>query len=288
LPGSEPAEVPAGDEDARVRVRSVPERLQEIVDRGSVWELNGSQFLLKLPGIGRFLVSNGRRVDVEPAPETDLREALPFVMGTCFGALLLQRGGLVLHGSAVAMDGQAYVFCGRSGIGKSSLAAALCSTGCEFLNDDVCSVGIDKGGRPVIWPDGRRLKLFEESMEQLELRSRECGMVRPGIGKHYVAPPGPTPKGAVPLAAVYILRDQKLPDSGGIEQLPLLLAADALLQQNYRPRLARALAKGSRQLEITAAILQYASVFELTRARDINKLHQTAMDLTQQWRPLAG
>jgi hypothetical protein len=288
LPGSAPADVPAGKEDVRVCVCPVPERLQEIVDRGSVWELNGRQFLLKLPGIARFLVSDGRTVEVEPAPGTDLSEALPFLMGTCFGALLLQRGGLVLHGSAVALDGRAYVFCGRSGIGKSSLAAALCNMGCEFVNDDVCSVEIDEGGRPVILPDGRRLKLFEASVEKLELRGRECGMVRPGIGKHYVAPPGPASKGAVPLAAVYMLKDQKLPDTSGIEQLSLLVAADALLQQNYRPRLAMALARGSRQLEITAAILRHASVFNLTRTRDINKLRQTAADLTQQWRQMAG
>src|ERR1700744_4871356 len=132
LPGVVPFPVPSGSEDVRINRCPVPERLENSSACGPVWEMDETRFLLRLPGIGRFLATDGRTLDMEPAPETDPLDAIPFLLGMGFGALLMQRGGLVLHAAAVALDGRAYVFCGRSGIGKSTLAAALCKTGCRF------------------------------------------------------------------------------------------------------------------------------------------------------------
>lgn len=298
LPGVAPVPVPAGGEDVRIRRRPVPEHLEEATTRGPVWELDKSRFLLRLPGIGRILASDGCTLDMDPDPGTNPADAMPFLLGTGFGALLLQRGGLVLHAAAVAAGGRAYVFCGRSGIGKSTLAAALCQAGCHFVNDDVCAIGQDETGTPVLWPDGRRLKLFEESIACLDLDGQRRGVVRAGTEKHYVEPPLPEKGGPdmpvqeidfpAPVAAIYILQDQKLPNEGGIEQLSPLNGAQALLDESYRPRLALAMARGSRQVAVTAAILSHAPVFRLTRPRDLRGLADTVAELQAHWRGLAG
>jgi hypothetical protein len=287
LPGVIPVPVPPGAEDVRIRLRPVPLSLENPSLRGPVWELAERRFLLQLPGIGRFIASEGRTLDMEPEPGADSEDAMPFLLGTAFGALLLQRGGLVLHAASVAHNGRAFVFCGRSGIGKSTLAAALCRAGCTFVSDDVCSIGCDEAGIPVLWPDGRRLKLFEESIARLDLDGQRRGTVRAGIGKHYVEPPGGREiDGPAPLAAIYILRDQTLPGEAGVEQLRPVAGAQALLNQSYRPRLALAMVKGSRQVAVTAAILKHASVFYLTRRRDLDQLAATAAGLQAHWRRL--
>jgi hypothetical protein len=288
LPGVVPFPVPPGREDVQINRRAVPESLDNFTAHGPGWEMNESRFLLRLPGIGRFLASNGCTLDMDPAPETDSADAMPFLLGTGFGALLLQRGGMVLHGSAVALDGRAYVFCGRSGIGKSTLAAALCRAGCRFLNDDVCAVESDATGAPVIWSDGRQLKLFDEAIARLDLASRRRQPVRTGIGKSYVEPPGPHLDGPAPVAAVYLLRDQVLPNQAGIERLSPLNGAQALLNESYRPGLALAMARGSRQVAVTAAVLRHAQIFTLTRPRDLGLLDQTANELRDHWRELGG
>jgi hypothetical protein len=298
LPGIAPFAVPEGSEDACIRLRSIPESLErpeKTVTRGPVWELDERRFLLRLPGIGRFLATDGLTLDMDPAPGTDRADALPFLLGTGFGALLMQRGGFVLHAAAVAEDGRAYAFCGNSGIGKSTLAAALCSAGCVFVNDDVCAIGVDATGRPVVWSDGRRLKLFDESIAYLDLTGRRRGTVRAGIGKHYVEPPVPEKPerpekvmtemaGPTPLAAVYILRDQTLPRESGIERLSQVNGAQALLIESYRPRLALAMARRGRQVAVTAAILQHAAVFQLIRPRDLHGLTDTVAELRAGWR----
>lgn len=94
LPGSLPADASAAD--VVVRKCDVPERLEAPTGVGPDWQMDDSRFLLSLPGIGRFLAADGRLLEMQP--EGDARDAVPFLLGTALGALLLQRGNLVLHG----------------------------------------------------------------------------------------------------------------------------------------------------------------------------------------------
>lgn len=60
--------------------------------------------------------------------------------GFCFSELLLQHGGLILHSSAVAIDGKAYCFSADSGVGKSTHAQLyrqfFGDAAVQILNDD--------------------------------------------------------------------------------------------------------------------------------------------------------
>jgi hypothetical protein len=267
----------------RIRRRPVAERLDRASECGPVWEIQKQSFFLSLPGIGRFLACDGSELDVDPAPGCSIEETIPFLLGTAFSALVLQRGGLVLHASAVAWRGRAYLFCGRSGAGKSTLAAGLCNAGCSFVNDDVCSVETDREGRPLIWSDGRQLKLFDESIAHLSLAARRRGAVQNGIGKYYVSPGSPASPDSVPLAAVYILRETAESEHPAIEHLSFPDAAQSLLNENYRPEMAIAMARGSRQVEITASILKHAAVYRLRRPWSLAGMKETTSALFRHW-----
>ncbi|NDJ10008.1 MAG: hypothetical protein EBY17_02270 [Acidobacteriia bacterium] len=293
LPGVDPVPGPQKQPDVLIRLRPVPELLDSPVKQGPGWQLSARHFLLRLAGIGGMLCTDGQTVDLDPAPGTDPNDALPFVLGTCFGVVLLQRGGLVLHGSAVAdAQGRAFVFCGRSGIGKSTLAAALCRSGTHFVTDDVCSVSLAEAGSPVIWPDGRQLKLLENSITHLDLAAQRRGAVRSGIGKCYIEPPAPPallPHGAgtpLQLAAVYILNNDKLSGATVIERLSPLESAQALHGQSYRRRVSLAMVRRSSQVALTAAVVSHVPVFTLTRPPGLDQLARTVSDLHAHWQEL--
>ena len=223
-------------------------------------------------------------LDVEPAPDSSLEEMLPFVLGSGIGAILYQRGGMVLHAASVAVNGQAYAFCGPSGAGKSTLAAALCGAGCDFVSDDVLAVSLDRDGRPVIWPDGRQLKLFKTSIASLGLEGARGKEVRSGLGKHYVESPGGCVSEPLPLRSVFVLRDARPPYTPGLERLSPVDAAQALTNESYRPRLASALTSPARRVGLTGSILRHTSVFYLTRTRNLDLLGETAAGLCEIWR----
>lgn len=74
---------------------------------------------------------------------------------------LSHRGRLVLHGSAVVIDGRAVAFVGPGGAGKSTLTASLAAGGAAVLADDALVTGADGAAATIhasypalrLWPD---------------------------------------------------------------------------------------------------------------------------------------
>ena len=119
---------------AQVTIRRgpVPESLRAASASGPTWQIAGKQFLLRIPDIARFLLTDGSEIVVAPETEAGAADIPIFILGTAFGILLHQREHIVLHASAVRVGDKAVLFCGSSGAGKSTLAAALAQRGYRF------------------------------------------------------------------------------------------------------------------------------------------------------------
>jgi len=93
---------------------------------------------------------------LEVYPETmDVRLTLTRQLGAdavcwlrrdLFGLLACLSGELMLHGSSVIRDGEAHVFCGHSGAGKSALCRMLSAQGLEAVSDEINWLFRDKEG----------------------------------------------------------------------------------------------------------------------------------------------
>lgn len=132
----------ASDIHAYIRSAQVPFTLENAKTFGPNWMFTPDCFLLRVPNIARFLIVSGKELYVEA--DADLQDAMPFLLGSAFGILLYQRRVIALHASAVSYADQSFLFCGDSGIGKSTLSAALCLSGCGFVNDDLCAVSLNE------------------------------------------------------------------------------------------------------------------------------------------------
>src|SRR5207245_2121597 len=109
--------------------------------------------------VGAFQITAGREIIVEPASGVEARVLRLFLLGPALALLLVQRGLLVLHASAVEVAGRAIAFLGESGQGKSTTAAAFHACGHPVVADDVVAVQIEDGG-PLIYPGLPQLNLW--------------------------------------------------------------------------------------------------------------------------------
>ena len=125
------------------------------------------QVLFHVPEAAIFLIQDGKRIVFSPFDGADEDEIRLYILGTCMGALLLQRKILPLHGSAIAINGKAYAFVGDSGAGKSTLATAFLKRGFQLLSDDVIPVTLNSEKIPIVTPAYPHQKLWLESLDRV-------------------------------------------------------------------------------------------------------------------------
>ena len=202
---------------------------------------------LTVKEIGRFRVSGGDTIawsrEHGAVSDQDLRT---FLLGSAVGALLIQRGMLVLHGNAVEKDGRAIVCLGHSGDGKSTLAYALMQRGWRLLADDLVAITPDG----LVLPGIPRIKLWHDAAKAFGLDPGALPPIRQGMHKYLLM--GQEIRRAeqpTPLAALYRIqrrRPNDRPASAGDDnpiQPILSQKANTLMLRNqaFRPRFVRGL-----------------------------------------------
>ena len=121
-----------------------------------------SGYLLSYAEGARFLVNaSGSSIDAWwDAPLSDV-DVADYLLGSVLAFVVRLRGMVPLHASAVVVRGQAILFAGAAGAGKSSLAAAFAVLGYPVLSDDLVAMDASSGlvlaypsrARVSVWPD---------------------------------------------------------------------------------------------------------------------------------------
>jgi hypothetical protein len=217
--------VPEGHDSPQVRIQvgDVAPELAGRTARGALFETARGRFLLRLEGIARYLVTDGDRIVIDPAPEIDEDSVRVFLLGSVFGALLHQRGLLPLHASAIETPRGAVLFAGYSGTGKSTLAGAFYRRGYRVLADEICALDRDR-----VRPAVPLLTLWPDTMEELGLWSDAVRQVRPNIRKFHVPVEPWISHAPLPVHAIYVLSMTNRPDFAvsrlsGVEKLQPLI-----------------------------------------------------------------
>lgn len=133
--------------------------------------INKEWIMFHVSGTAIFLIQSGNRIVVSPVNGAYDDEIRLYILGTCMGAILMQRKILPIHGSAVAIDGKAYAIVGDSGAGKSTLASALLKRGYQLISDDVIPVTLTNENVPFVTPSYPQQKLWLESLNHFEMDS---------------------------------------------------------------------------------------------------------------------
>lgn len=120
---------------------------------GQVWFRIGTlghEVIAEWSGLATLIAErDGKNPRLTFRPGADPRDIEKIRRGSAWLLLRQLEGNLAMHGSAIAKDGKAIVFLGRSGAGKSTIAAAMCFRGAELLADD--AVAIEPGSGAKTW-----------------------------------------------------------------------------------------------------------------------------------------
>lgn len=117
-----------------------PEDIPETLYRPFI-VLNESTFYLKIKDKCQFLVTKKEEVtevSVELINDEFENDMYAYLYGSVITAVLQLNNTFALHASAVLVQGKLHLFCGISGIGKSTLAAQLNTRGYPIFSDDKC------------------------------------------------------------------------------------------------------------------------------------------------------
>ncbi len=219
--------------DVTIRYGTVPETLPGAAMIRVCAQARPGQFLLTLDNVAKYLVEDGTCITIEPAPGVTDDEVRLFLMRAVWSALLLQRGLLPLHGSAIRVKDGAVVFAGPSGNGKSTLAAALRERGFPVIADELCALAVKENSPPLLLPGFPQILLWAASLRKLKKDIRQLGPVRPGLEKYILPLENTAVLESFPLERVYTLHTGNTP-SFTLSSLRGVKKNHALIDCTYR------------------------------------------------------
>ena len=174
-------------------------------------QLAPQEWRLELEGIGWFRATSGERLEWQRWDDSvSDRDIRTFVVTSGLGALAIQRGALVLHGTALERDGEAILLLGHPVAGKSTLAWCLLQQGWRLLSSELVAVSPDG----LVLPGMHQLKLWHDAAVALQLNWQQLPPVRKGLKRYALhAHDLDCLPQAAPLRLIYALNRAKA-DSG--------------------------------------------------------------------------
>jgi hypothetical protein len=271
--------------DIRVSMGLLPAAPRRATDLPYVDAENG-QALLRIPGAGRYLVSDGRELVVEPEADADFSYVRLFILGSALGLLCHQRGLFPLHASAVELAGEAVAFMGEPGQGKSTLAAhCLACAPARLVADDTLVVSFDRAGRPWAQPGLPNVKLWRDALGALGRGTDGLRPDRLRVDKFHLPIADRLVGSAVPLTRVYVLGHDADAGEGRIEPMAGASAAAALIAHTYRVEYLDAAERRRGHFVASARLAGRVSVRRLTRRRDLAAVQATAAAILADLQP---
>jgi hypothetical protein len=261
--------------DVTISLGPTPRHLDQALTYPSGHEANAEQFLLRVADVGQYLVSGGVDIVIDPAPGVTSHELRVFMLGTCLGVLLHQRGFLVLHASGIGTERGAVLFAGNSGAGKSTLLAELLGRGEKMLVDDVCAIHVGAETLPIVVPSYPRTRVWGETAARLSIDTTGLPRTRPQMDKYERQVPEQFWDREAPLLRLY-----HLAGSNGSElsltRLGPLEAFHTVLHNTYRKVLLEGLVRQREHFEMVSRAARASTVIRVIRPAETFQLRELA------------
>lgn len=225
------------------------------LEKGVRFEVSKNKFLLKVDNIAKFYVAGGNNIIIQPFEGSEDEDIRVFLLNTVFAALLDQREHIVLHGSCIEVNGQAIIFLGASGTGKSTLAAAFHRKGYKILTDEICAVKISETGTPIAIPSFPKLKIWKDAAEKLGEDINTLLPVRRKLHKYMLDIKEQFSKASFPISTIYLLKPENSKEIS-LNKIKDSSKMDTIADNAYRFRFRKAHGQNAFYLNYCAELAQ--------------------------------
>lgn len=201
-----------------------------------------------------------------PEPLT-LEDATTYLLGPIMGFVMLLRGVVCLHASAIAIGSDAIAILGPAGSGKSTTAAAFAQRAFSILAEDVVTLD-DRKDRFLVRPAYPCIRLWPASVKALYGTESHLPRLTPNWDKCYLDLTEQFQKQPLPLAAIYLL-DERRDDSNApyIEPVDRTVALMSLVANTYATKLMDKQMR-AREFELLTRVLNNVPVRRVTPHAD--------------------
>lgn len=240
------------------------------------YEVRPNAFRMDIPGVGIYLVEEGKRITFAPVAGADLNLARLYLLGPAVSALLYQRGFFLLHGSAVETRWGTMVFLGNTGAGKSTLAAQFHRRGYRVLSDDISAITATGDGL-CVHPALAQFRLCADAYERMGRPDAHFDvdkfLIRVTDG--YCSHP-------VPLRALHLLSEEAGPEPQftavrGFERVT------RLMENVFRPGFLKGQSTERELVRLGGKIAMSTPMFQVARRKDPDILEKMVDFLESQW-----
>ena len=171
--------------------------------------LEGKYFRFSYADETEFLVDRaGTEVWAHWSSPLTLEDTATYLLGPVMGFVMLLRGIVCLHASAIAVGDKAIALLGPAGSGKSTTAAAFSDRGYNVLAEDVVTLD-DRGDHFFVRPGYPCIRLWPASVKALYGSESHLPKLTPNWDKCYLDLKEQFHTDPLPLAAIYQLGERR-------------------------------------------------------------------------------
>ncbi len=174
-----------GQPEIIVRFGDTPDRLQNILKKGVLFQVNAEGFLFELDGVAKYCAKNNGEIFITKHPQATVDDISVFLFSSVFAYVLQSKGLLTLHANVVYKNNKALLITGHSGAGKSTLTYSLLQKDFLFFSDDIATIKFNKGNRPVVVPGLPRIKLWQDALLHFSINRNKLKPIRSQLKKYY-------------------------------------------------------------------------------------------------------
>jgi hypothetical protein len=241
--------------------------------------LDGKYYRFYYADQTQFVIDrSGSEVWAEWSSPLTLEDTATYLLGPVMGFVMLLRGIVCLHASAIVIGNEAIAVVGPAGSGKSTMAAAFAERGYNVLAEDVVTLD-DRRDRFLVRPGYPCIRLWPPAVKALYGSETHLPRLTPNWDKCYLDLSARFQDEPLPLAAIYQLGERRNDSAAPfIETLDRSEALMALVANTYATKLMDKQMR-AREFELLTRVVGHVSVRRVTPHADPARINDLCVSI---------